>query len=41
VVEQFSVNRLVDLPLHDIERRVVEFREITAFEAQVPAEEHV
>jgi sugar/nucleoside kinase (ribokinase family) len=41
VVEEFSVNRLIDLPLSDIERRVVEFREITAFETQVPVEEHV
>jgi len=39
VVEKFSVNRLVDLPLTDIERRVVEFREITAFEAHVSAVE--
>jgi sugar/nucleoside kinase (ribokinase family) len=35
VVEEFSVNRLTDLPLADIERRVVEFREITAFETHV------
>ena len=41
VVEEFSVNRLVDLPLADIERRVVEFREITAFETHVPAAEPV
>jgi sugar/nucleoside kinase (ribokinase family) len=41
VVEEFSVNRLVDLPLADIERRVVEFREITAFEAHVSAAEPV
>jgi sugar/nucleoside kinase (ribokinase family) len=41
VVEEFSVNRLIDLPLGDIERRVVEFREITAFETQVPAVEPV
>jgi sugar/nucleoside kinase (ribokinase family) len=31
-VERFSVDRLVDLPLDDIVRRVAEFREITAFE---------
>jgi len=41
VVEEFSVNRLVDLPLADIERRVVEFREITAFETHVSAAEPV
>ncbi|HSH74912.1 MAG TPA: PfkB family carbohydrate kinase [Longimicrobiales bacterium] len=41
VVEEFSVRRLIDLPRGDIERRLVEFREITAFETQVPAEGHV
>jgi len=41
VVEEFSVNRLVDLPLPDIEGRVVQFREITAFETHVPATESV
>ena len=35
-VEQFSVRRLVDLPMADIERRVVQFREITAFETHAP-----
>jgi sugar/nucleoside kinase (ribokinase family) len=34
-VEQFSVNRLVDLPFADIELRLVEFRDITAFETHV------
>ena len=41
VVEEFSVNRLIELPLADIERRVMEFREITAFETHVPAGEAV
>ena len=41
VVEEFSVNRLIDLPLADIERRMLEFREITAFETHVPATEPV
>ena len=41
VVEEFSVRRLIDLPLADIERRVEEFREITAFETHMPAEEPV
>jgi sugar/nucleoside kinase (ribokinase family) len=35
VVEQFSVRRLVDLPFADIELRMVEFRDITAFETHV------
>jgi sugar/nucleoside kinase (ribokinase family) len=34
-VEAFSVRRLVDLPFGDIERRVAQFREITAFETHV------
>lgn len=34
-VEQFSVKRLVDLPFSDVELRLVEFREITAFETHV------
>ena len=34
-VEAFSVRRLIDVPFSDIERRVAQFREITAFEAQV------
>jgi sugar/nucleoside kinase (ribokinase family) len=34
-VEAFSVRRLVELPLADIERRVAQFREITAFETHV------
>lgn len=39
-VEEFSVRRLVDLPRADIERRLLRFREITAFETHVgpPAE---
>ncbi|MBM4184768.1 MAG: sugar kinase [Gemmatimonadetes bacterium] len=36
-VEQFSVRRLIDLPVVDIERRMVQFREITAFETHVDA----
>lgn len=32
-VERFSVERLVDLPLDDIAKRVAEFKAITAFEA--------
>jgi sugar/nucleoside kinase (ribokinase family) len=31
-VEKFSVERLIDLPFEDIEQRVVQFRDITAFE---------
>jgi sugar/nucleoside kinase (ribokinase family) len=34
-VEQFSIDRLVDLPFADIEVRMVRFREITAFETHV------
>jgi sugar/nucleoside kinase (ribokinase family) len=34
-VEAFSVRRLVDLPPADIERRVGQFRELTAFETHV------
>jgi sugar/nucleoside kinase (ribokinase family) len=34
-VEKFSVERLVDLPFADIELRLVEFRDITAFETHV------
>ncbi len=34
-VEEFSVRRLVDLPPADIERRLLRFREITAFETHV------
>jgi sugar/nucleoside kinase (ribokinase family) len=36
-VEEFSVRRLIDLPPADIERRLVQFREITAFETHVGA----
>jgi len=38
-VEQFSIRRLIDLSAADIEKRVTEFRELTAFDAHV--EEHV
>ncbi len=41
VVERFSVGRLIDLPTAEIEERVARFREITAFETRVPAEEPV
>jgi hypothetical protein len=34
-VEAFSVRRLIDVPVADIERRVTQFREITAFETHV------
>jgi len=34
-VESFSVRRLVDLPLTDVEKRMLEFREITSFETHV------
>jgi sugar/nucleoside kinase (ribokinase family) len=34
-VERFSVGRLVDLPVADIEARLVKFRDITAFETHV------
>jgi hypothetical protein len=34
-VEKFSVERLIDLPFEDIEQRVVQFRDITAFETHV------
>ena len=40
-VEQFSVGRLVDLPLTEVEARMVAFREITAFETHVAVGEHV
>jgi hypothetical protein len=35
VVEAFSVRKLIDVPVADIERRVAQFREITAFETHV------
>ncbi|MDH3424957.1 MAG: PfkB family carbohydrate kinase [Gemmatimonadota bacterium] len=35
-VEKFSVDRLIDLPIADIESRLMQFRDITAFEAPVP-----
>jgi sugar/nucleoside kinase (ribokinase family) len=35
VVEAFSVRKLIDIPMPDIERRVAQFREITAFETHV------
>jgi sugar/nucleoside kinase (ribokinase family) len=34
-VEAFSVRKLIDIPLTEIERRVAQFREITAFETHV------
>ena len=40
-VEEFSVRRLVNLPLSDIQGRLVRFREITSFETHVLLEEHV
>jgi sugar/nucleoside kinase (ribokinase family) len=36
-VERFSVNRLIDLPFADIELRMTQFRDITAFETHVGA----
>lgn len=39
--ENFSIDRLRDLPLDHIDERVAEFRRITAFETHVPVEEHV
>lgn len=39
--EQFSVERLKELTREDVRARIDEFRQITAFEAQLPAEEHV
>ncbi|MDH3423931.1 MAG: PfkB family carbohydrate kinase, partial [Gemmatimonadota bacterium] len=39
--ERFSVDRLRDLGAADIHDRVEAFRQITAFETRVPAEEHV
>lgn len=36
-VERFSVDRLVDLPFADIELRMAQFRDITAFETHVGA----
>ncbi len=40
-VEEFSVRRLMSLPLSDVQSRLVQFREITAFETHVLQEEHV
>jgi sugar/nucleoside kinase (ribokinase family) len=40
-VERFGVERLIDLPLQDIVRRVASFRDITAFEARVEEEASV
>jgi sugar/nucleoside kinase (ribokinase family) len=40
-VEEFSVRRLKRLPFTDIQNRLVQFREITAFETHVLHEEHV
>jgi len=39
-VERFSVERLVDLDLGDVERRVAQFRELTMFEEPVTATRH-
>jgi sugar/nucleoside kinase (ribokinase family) len=39
--EAFSIDRLRDLPLDEVDARVAEFRRITAFETHVPVEEHV
>jgi sugar/nucleoside kinase (ribokinase family) len=39
--EAFSVDRLRDLPVDEIDRRVAEFRRITAFETHVPVPGHV
>jgi len=36
-VEEFGVNRLIDLPFADIELRMTQFRDITAFETHVAA----
>jgi sugar/nucleoside kinase (ribokinase family) len=36
-VEKFSVDRLVDLPFADVDTRMVQFRDITAFETHVGA----
>jgi sugar/nucleoside kinase (ribokinase family) len=36
-VEEFSVRRLIDLPHADIDKRLMQFREITAFETHVRA----
>jgi len=36
-VEKFSVDRLVDLPFADVDLRMVQFRDITAFETHVGA----
>lgn len=40
-VERFSVDRLVDLPFADIEVRMAQFRDITAFETHVGAGRNV
>ena len=39
--EEFSVDRLKDLPGREIDERVADFRRMTAFETHVPVEEHV
>jgi sugar/nucleoside kinase (ribokinase family) len=39
--ERFSVERLKELTQKDVWARIEEFRQITAFEAQLPAAEHV
>jgi len=40
-VERFSVDRLIDLPFGDIEVRMAQFRDITAFETHVGAGRNV
>lgn len=39
--ERFSVERLKELTQEDVRARMDEFRQITAFEARLPVEEHV
>jgi len=40
-VEQFSIQGLIDLSAEEINRRLLEFREMTAFETHVLSEDHV
>ncbi|SVD87729.1 uncharacterized protein METZ01_LOCUS440583 [marine metagenome] len=40
-VEQFSIRGLIDLSAEEINRRLLEFREMTAFETHVLSEDHV
>jgi len=39
--ERFSIDRLRDLSMPEVETRVEDFRRITAFESHLPVEEHV